>query len=63
MSAKDRAVLLHWLADLIDQHAAMLAEIAACFTLGERPRSRGWTFRCKPLIRNDRILAQLEKFP
>jgi hypothetical protein len=25
-------------------------------------RIRGWGFRCKPLICNDRILAQLEKF-
>jgi hypothetical protein len=26
-------------------------------------RSRGWIFRCKPLVCNERILAQLEKFP
>ena len=26
-------------------------------------RAQSWTFRCKPLISSDQILAQLEKFP
>jgi hypothetical protein len=29
----------------------------------KKMRTQSWTFRCKPLIFSDQILAQLEKFP
>ena len=45
--------------------AAQACRIAFCVEIAPRrwTRVQSWIYRCKPLISNDQILAQLEKFP